>query len=137
VRPRPEQKASSRRRRSRCGFLCEAAQGLTVQLSPGQAGQGVDGNDAAGSGGGGGSDKAKQGGQGGSEDKKDYQKGSGQKAQYSGTDVNENQAKQILQSVSTEEKEIQKRKARSDAEDRASDRKKQGDNSDGSRGKPW
>jgi Ca-activated chloride channel family protein len=89
-----------------------------------------------GQGGGGGSDGKDQN-KGGDEKNKDYGQNKGNQPQFSGTDVSPEQAKQILQSVSTEEKEIQKRKARQEAKERAAERRKDGAEAEGSHSKPW
>ncbi|NCN25966.1 VWA domain-containing protein [bacterium] len=86
-----------------------------------------------------------QGGGGGGQGE-DQNKGQGQQPQNSGgqpqkpkfddTNIDEKQAKKILSSVSSEEKEVQQRKAQAEAGNRARKRREQGKGS-GQNGKPW
>lgn len=88
------------------------------------------------SGGGGGEGEGGGKGEGGKgETNRDDQKAtrdSSNKPKFSGTDVDEKQAKQIMESVAGEELDVQKRKAQFDAKERS---KKEGKDSAG--GKPW
>jgi Ca-activated chloride channel family protein len=60
-----------------------------------------------------------------------------QKPKYTGTDLSEEQAKQIMQSVSTEEKEVQKRKAKAESKQQFNEKNQKGKNEEGGRQKPW
>jgi len=107
---------------------------------------------SAGGGGGGGSDDSQQKSEGGEGDQKNSNADNGKEPdkspkqdgsdhtdkkvqpKYSGTDIGEGEARQILESVKGEEREVQKRKAKGEAKARASkDAKEQGfSNSEGS-----
>jgi len=58
-----------------------------------------------------------------------------QKPKFSGTDINEQQAKKILESVQSKEQEVQKRKAQKDAKEKGSRGNEQGQSF--GRGKQW
>lgn len=61
-----------------------------------------------------------------------------QKAKFTGTDVSESEARQILESVSGEEKDVMKRKAGGEAKERAArHRRDSQDKGGGHRGKDW
>lgn len=97
----------------------------------------------SGGGGGGSGEDQKQGKEGGKDDKKDEQgkdpkkpkpEKDGedhtdvrQKPKYSGTEISEDEARQILESVTGEEREVQKRKAQGEAKARASKESKEKD----------
>jgi tetratricopeptide (TPR) repeat protein len=59
-----------------------------------------------------------------------------QKPRYSGTDLSENEAKQILESVGGEERDVQKRKARAESREKGARKGQERGNGDGS-SNPW
>jgi Ca-activated chloride channel family protein len=89
------------------------------------------------------------GGGGGQNQKQDDQKGEGDKdkkeqkfgqgpqkpAEFKGTDVNESQAKKILESVGSKEREVQKRRSQNEAKDKQ--RARGDDGPSNGRGKQW
>ena len=60
-----------------------------------------------------------------------------QKAKFTGTEISETQARQILESVSGEEREVQKRKAQAESNAEGARQMKKGERGSGSTGKPW
>ncbi|MEO5666531.1 MAG: VWA domain-containing protein [Bdellovibrionota bacterium] len=93
-----------------------------------------------GGGGGGGSENEKKDNKGGEgdKDKKDKKYGQGQQqkpAEFKGTDVNQSQAKKILESVGSKEREVQKRRSQKEAQEKQRAQGQDGQ-ADG-RGKQW
>lgn len=106
---------------------------------------------SSGSGGGQGESKGDKGDQGGNDpkgdkgqekNKKPLKDGDDHKDQkvkpkYSGTEITEQEARQILESVSNEEKDVQKRKAQGAAREKASKDAKEKGTAGGDGSKPW
>ncbi len=78
--------------------------------------------ESAQSGSGGGDGESKEGEDGKDQNQK-FQQGQGEEPEFKGADVDENQAKKILQSVGNKERETQKKQSRGEAKERSSNRK--------------
>jgi Ca-activated chloride channel homolog len=68
---------------------------------------------------------------------KKFTQGKGEEAEFKGTDVDEGQAKKILQSVGTKERETQKKKSRGESKDRAPIRKGDQNGQSGGKDPQW
>lgn len=96
--------------------------------------------DQSGGGGGGGQNNQDQKSdqQGGKDKNPQYgQQEQNQKPKFSGTEVTEDQARQILESVSGEEKEVQRRHARAQAKERAAKNRGERESEGATYPKPW
>ncbi len=107
-----------------------ARDNITRLLAKSESGQG------GGGGGGGGESEAKDKPE---EGKQNYTERGNSKPKYSGTDVSEDQAKQILESVSGEERQVQRRKAQEQAKEqqRQNQRDFRSTGKGPQRDKPW